>query len=223
MELVRYWQIVRRRWWLIAGLLLVVGLVSVLTYDWSPSPQYTASFRFNVGLLPNPPAGASYEYNPLDVWQTSEYLMDDLASAVRGAEFARRVAARTGTAGMNLAGAFGASTDHRVLTVSVVWPDAEALAGVANASVQVLQEEGGELVGPLGDAQPVLRLIDPPVVVPVGRSLRDKLDLPIRIGLALAAGIGGAFLVDYVDGTVRDGAEVEHLGLPVLAKIPRRR
>jgi capsular polysaccharide biosynthesis protein len=223
MELVRYWRIVFRRWWLIVGLVLVVGAVSGVTYDWSPVQQYTTSFRFNVGIDPSPPGDATYEYNPLDVWQTSEYLMDDLASAVRGAEFARRVAARLETPDVNLAGKFGAATDHRVLTVSVLWPDAAQLGDVANAAVTVLQEEGGELVGPLGEAQPVLRLIDPPVVVPVGRSLKDKLDLPIRIGLALAVGIGAAFLIDYLDTTVRDPQEVEELGIPVLAKIPRHR
>ena len=223
MELVRYWRIVSQRWWLIAGLVLVAGIMSGVTYDWSPAPRYTTSFRLNVGIVPDPPDGASYEYDPLDVWQTSEYLMDDLAAAVRGAEFARRVAARLQAEGVNLAGAFGAATDHRVLTVSILLPDAALLADVANAAVLVLQEEGGQLVGPLGEAQPVLRLIDPPVVVPVGRSLRDKLEIPIRLGLALAAGVGGAFLIDYLDMTVRGAEEVERMGIPVLAKIPRRR
>ncbi|MBN1640046.1 MAG: hypothetical protein JXA09_02330 [Anaerolineae bacterium] len=223
MELTRYWRIVYRRWWLSAGLLLVVAVVSGVTYDWSPAPRYTTSFRFNVGIVPAAPGGATYEYNPLDVWQTSEYLMDDLAAAVRGAEFARRVAARLETPGVNLAGMFGAATDHRVLTVSILWTDAAQLADVANAAIQVLQEEGGELVGPLGAAAPVLRLIDPPVVVPVGRSLKDKLDLPIRLGLALAVGVGAAFLVEYLDTTVRGAEEVEGLGIPVLAQIPRRR
>jgi capsular polysaccharide biosynthesis protein len=38
----------------------------------------------------------------------------------------------------------------------------------------------------------------------------------------LAAGVGLAFLLDYLDRSVRDRAEVEALGLTVLSEIPRR-
>jgi hypothetical protein len=223
MELIRYWQIVRRRWWLTAALLIVVGGVSLVTYDWSPPQRYTTTFRFNVGLEPIPPPDAEYVYNPLDVWQTSEYFMDDLASAVRGADFARRVAGRLGEGGLHLAGAFGAATEHRVLMVWLTWEDAEQLARIANAAVAVLNEEASELVGPLGKTRSVLRLIDPPTVVPVGRSLKDKLDLPIRLGLALIVGIAGAFLLDYLDTSVHSHDEVEAMGISVLAHIPRHK
>ena len=60
-------------------------LVSLVTYNWSPPVTYAMSFKFNVGLEPMPPTGTEYQYNPLDTWQASEYLMDDLASAARGA------------------------------------------------------------------------------------------------------------------------------------------
>lgn len=223
MELIRYWRIVYGRWWLVVGLLLVVSAVSLVTYDWSPAPMFTAAFRFNVGLDPVPPDGVSYDYNPLDVWMTSEYFMDDLASAVRGADYARRVSEWLAEEGVHPGGAFSSFTEHRVLTVSAAWGDAEQLTRIVNAAVLVLEEQADELVGPLGRARPVLRLIDPPVVVPVGRSLKDKLDVPIRLGLALVAGVAGAFLLDYLDTSVRDGAEVESMGVRVVAYIPRHK
>lgn len=223
MELIRYWQVICRRWWLVVSLLLVAGLVSVATYDWTPPQTFATTFRFNVGMEPVPPPNAEYVYDPLDVWMTSEYLMDDLASAVRGAEYARRVAGRLDQADINLAGKFGAATEHRVLTVSATWEDPGELAGIANAAVAVLQEEAAELVGPLGKARPVLRLIDPPAIVPVGRSLKDRLDIPIRLGLALITGIAGAFLLEYLDHSVRGVDELEALGISVLARIPRQK
>jgi len=223
MELIRYWHIVRRRWWLTASLLLVVGAVSLATYDWSPQDMFSTMFRFNVGLEPVPPPDAKYEYNPLDVWMSSEYLMDDLASAVRGADYARRVADRLDEEGINLAGAFGAATEHRVLTVWLTWGDKEQLARIANAAVAVLNEEASALVGPLGKARTVLRLIDSPVVVPVGRSLKGNLEIPIRLGLALIVGIAGAFTLDYLDTSVRSHDEIEAMGIPVLAQIPRHK
>ena len=188
MEFIRYWRIISTRWWLIGAFLLAVATISLITYDWSPDPLFTVSFRFNVGLEPVPPADAAYEYNPLDVWKTSEYFMDDLASAVRGQEYARRVAARIEEERINLAGVFGASTEHRVLTVSGIWGDGEQLAQIANAAVLVLEKEGQELVGPLGRARPALRLIDPPCVYandlarPIGgdNNLRYSADCLIR-------------------------------------------
>jgi hypothetical protein len=223
MELIRYWQIVRRRWWLVAGLLTVVALGTWLTYDWAPPAHFAFSMRFNVGLEPSPPPEAQYIYDPLDLWLSSEYLMDDLASAVRGADFARRVARRMDEPGLKLSGTFGAATEFRVLTVTANGPDPERLAAVARASAAVLNDEAAELVGPLGNARPVLRLIDPPVVVPVGRALRSRLEIPIRLGLALLAGVAGAFLLDYVDPSVREGDELEAMNLPVLARIPRHK
>jgi capsular polysaccharide biosynthesis protein len=222
MEFIRYWRILRRRWWLIAGLLAVVGVVSLISYDWAPEVRFATTFRLNVGLEPVPPDDWMYEYNPRDLWQNSEYLMDDLAAAVRGATYAEKVASRL-PGKMQLAGAFGAATEHRVLTVSVTWGDPEQLAQIANAAVAALQEDAGELVGPLGRSRPVLRLIDPPVVVRVGRSLSQKLDIPIRMSLALVAGIAGAFVLEYVDQSVRDGQEIEAMGLRVLGYIPRQR
>jgi capsular polysaccharide biosynthesis protein len=223
MELVRYWSVIRRRWWLTAGLLVVVGIVSLIARDWSPEPSYACTFRFSVGLAPVPPDDAKYDYDPLGVWTASEYLMDDLASAVRGRAYAERVAARIGAAADALAGRFGAATEHRVLTVSVGGGDAAQLAAIANAAVAVLQEEAAQFVGAVGNAKPVLRLIDPPAISPVGPSLRQKLDLPIRLGLAVVTGVAGAFLLDYLDTSIRGREDVEGLGIQVLAQIPRHR
>jgi capsular polysaccharide biosynthesis protein len=41
--------------------------------------------------------------------------------------------------------------------------------------------------------------------------------------LALVVGIALAFLLDYLDDTIRHRADVESLGLPILAEIPTRR
>ncbi len=222
MELIRYFKIVLNRWWLVTALVAVVAAVSALTYT-QPAEMYVASFRVNVGLEPVPRPGAQYIDNPLETWQASEYFMDDLAAAVRNVEYARRVAERLGEENVNLAGAIGASTEHRVLTVSITWLDDEQLARIADTAIVVLEQDAGELVGPLGESRPVLRLIAQPAISPIGQSLKDKLDIPIRLGLALVAGVAGAFLLDYLDTAIRDRAEVEALGLDVLAEIPRHR
>jgi len=221
MELREYWGIVRRRWWIIAGLLVVVALLSLPGLLRPRGRAYTVTMRFNVGITPEEHRGDDYAYDHYYTWLASEYLMDDLAAAVRGGAFAAAVHARLGAEAPNPAGAFAAATEHRVLSVYITWGDEAQLREIANATVAVLQEEGHRFVGPLGEARPVLRLIDPPMVAPAPRSLREKLDLPLRLGLALLAGVALTFLLDYLDDSVRSRAEVEAMGIPVLGEVPR--
>jgi len=69
----------------------------------------------------------------------------------------------------------------------------------------------------------VITVIDPPTLVPGGPGLRERLDLPLRLALALVAALGLVFLLDYLDDTVRNAEDLEEMGLVVLAEIPRRR
>jgi hypothetical protein len=84
-------------------------------------------------------------------------------------------------------------------------------------------EDGGSDYFPqLAGIEAKATLIDGPGIGQVGRSLKDKLDLPIRLLVALVAGVALAFLWDYLDDTVRDRSEAEALGVQVVGEIPRR-
>jgi capsular polysaccharide biosynthesis protein len=52
-------------------------------------------------------------------------------------------------------------------------------------------------------------------------SLRDRLDLPVRFVLALAAGLALALLAHYVDPVIRERREVERMGFAVVGEIPK--
>jgi capsular polysaccharide biosynthesis protein len=65
-------------------------------------------------------------------------------------------------------------------------------------------------------------LIDAPAISLVGRPAREQLEIPLRLALALAAGMALAFLLDYLDDAVRERADLERLGLAVLGEIPPR-
>jgi len=56
--------------------------------------------------------------------------------------------------------------------------------------------------------------------IPTG--IRSQLDLPLRVGLALVAGIGLALLAEYLDPTVRDREEIERMGFSILGEIPKK-
>ena len=91
---------------------------------------------------------------------------------------------------------------------------------IANAVVEVLPAEIARHFAQVGTDDVSASLIDPPAMGPLGASLRDKLDVPLRLALALFAGLGLAFVLHYLDSTVRKRQELEQDGILVLAEIP---
>ncbi len=224
MELRAYWRILVRRSWIVLGLPILVAL-SYPFLQSSPPIQFTAGMRFVVGLEPEQPATAEYTYDRYYTWLTSEYLIDDLSEVVKSRRFAEDVSEVSGLpvpAGA-IQGATSAGKLHRILSVNVTWGNAEELARIASAIEQVLVSGATSYFAQLSTENAVISLIDPPTVTPVGRSLRDRLDLPLRLILALAAGVALAFLLDYVDDSVRGRGDLAGLGLPILGEVPARR
>jgi len=227
MELRQYWQIIYRRWWIIVSLLLVVLLVSIFIRP-TRAPVYVAGMRFMMGLEPEAKTGDYYTYDKYYTWLTAEYLVDDVSELVRSGAFAQAVTQRLASTGITVpAGAIHGSTQagtlHRILTVSITWGDAAQLAQIANAVVAVLPGEIGKHFAQVGTGGVYASLIDPPAIGGVGASLREKMDIPIRLVLALIAGLVLAFVLDYLDDSVRNKRELESDGVSVLAEIPAAR
>lgn len=222
MELRLYWSIVTRRAWLVVALLAIV-LLSYLLVAPEPRTSFTAGMRFVVGIRPER-QGDYYAYDRYYTWLTAEYLVDDLSEVVKSRSFAEDVSALAGLplgAGP-IQGATSAGKLHRILTVSIGWPDDQELARIADAVVTILTTSADRYFSQLSTDSAVISLIDAPAITPVGRSLRDRLDLPLRLLLALVAGVGLTFLLDYVDGSVRHRADLASLQIPVLGEIPAR-
>jgi capsular polysaccharide biosynthesis protein len=224
MELRQYWRIVYKRLWIVIALVAIV-LVSSLVLQPGPPALYQASMRFTVAVVPESRSGDYYAYDRYYTWMASEYFVDELTEIVGSEAFARAVSEELADSGHefptgDLRGSMGADRKHRILTVHITWGDQAQLKEIANAAAKVLQRRSADFLGQLGTTNADIRLIDPPVVFPAGRSLKEKLDLPIRLFLALLAGVALTFLLDYLDDTVRDRAEVEAMGLAVLGEIP---
>ncbi len=227
MELHQYWQVICRRWWIIVSLLLVVLLVSILVRP-TRAPVYVASMRFMMGLEPEAKTGDYYTYDKYYTWLTAEYLVDDVSELVRSGAFAQAVTRQLASMGITVpSGAIHGSTQagtlHRILTVNVTWGNAEQLAQIANAVVAVLPGEIAKHFAQAGTGGVYASLIDPPAIGGVGASIREKMDIPIRLVLALVAGLALAFVLDYLDDSVRSRRELENGGLEVLAEIPATR
>jgi capsular polysaccharide biosynthesis protein len=220
MELRQYWGIVWRRWWLIAILLGVVLVVSVATYR-EPDPVYVATMRFAIGIEGEEPVNAASGEGRSDAWLASEYLADDLSEVLKGGDFAARISERTGFAVP--AGAIFASREHRIMTVNITWSNRDQVQAIAEAVGAAVEDGGAEYFPQLSGIEAQAVLIDGPGIGQAGRSLSQKLDLPIRLLVALVAGVALAFLWEALDDTVRNREDMELLGAPVLGEIPRKR
>src|SRR5690606_28618001 len=119
--------------------------------------------------------------------------------------------------------AIGISADNErsVGQLALSWPDAGQLAIIAQAALDVLAERNLAYFPQMGDAPADVTVLDEPRIVPEAPPLANRFGPFVRIGLGLLAGIGLAFLAHYLDPVVRRRDEIETLGLPVIATIPK--
>jgi capsular polysaccharide biosynthesis protein len=227
MMLTDYVRIVVRRWWLVVLPLVPIALITWLTTPSAAPTTYVVTMTFAVGLPPEPLRDQAYNYDRHYNWLASEYVTQGFALIVGKGTFAENVARRLARQDVALraplAGAIRSEYRSSVLVIYVSWPDAEQAAQIAQAVVDELNENyeayWPQLKG--AGASPV-RLMDPIVPVATPAPLRNQLDLPLRIALGLAAGIGLALLWHHYDPFIRERREIERLGFSIIAEIPQR-
>lgn len=234
MELRQYWHIIRQRIWIPVVLLLVVGGVSLGWQLARPAaPTYGSTMRFIVGVKPEALPG-EYTYDGYYAWLSSEYLVDDFTGVIGSQGFAAGVNARLAAAGSGLRlppGVLGgvaiAGQQHRIVRVNVNWNNPQELAQLAQAVASTMEQDGPALFeqffSQIAAGGVVITTIDPPSPpAPNPPGLTQRLEVPVRLILALLAGVALAFFLNYLDTSVRDRAELEQLGIPVLAEIPKK-
>jgi capsular polysaccharide biosynthesis protein len=222
MELREYWKAIRRRWGLVLIPALIVLLLGVATYSPAP-PSYNAGVRFIVG---QPPAAGATDEGRYYNWLTSEYIVNGLNDWVRGGKFAQAVSDHLSAQGITvppgaIQGGLAADNARSMMTLSLNSNDAAALEQMMTGAIVVLTQQNAQALPQLGGETAVLVQLDEPVVNQIPGSIRSQLDLPLRVALALAAGVGLALLAEYLDPTIRERRELERMGLVVLGEIPR--
>lgn len=225
MELRHYWKIFKRRWLLAVLPAVVVLAVGLATYQ-PPPPVYNVGVRFIVGQSPAAEAATSDQeryYN----WTASEYIVNGLTDWVKGGKFATAVSQELAAQGLDvppgaIQGSLVADNERSMLTISLTYGDGQLLQTMMAAVAKVLAEQNSTALPQLGGETAVVVPQDPLIVNQIPAGIRSQLDLPLRILLALGAGIGLALLVEYLDPTIRERDELDALGLPVVGEIPKK-
>jgi capsular polysaccharide biosynthesis protein len=226
MELKHTWQIIWKRAWIPALLLPVVAIASLLT-EQTPPPTYSTTMRFTMGVMPQELAN-QYTYDKYYAWLASEYLTDDMSVIVSSQEFAADVNRQLSEMGSpvqippgRIGGVTVAEKQHRILRLNISWDKADELADIAQAVITLMEQDSSKYLTQLGSSTAQVKVIDfpsPPAANPP--SLTQRLNLPVRLLLALIAGLALIFLLDYLDDSVRGRPELEALGIAVLAEVP---
>ncbi len=219
MELRLYWSIIRRRLWLVLLLALVAfGISAVHT------PRSSASYTASVKLAVKPQMNTlSEDYGEYYPYVASEFLNDDVGKVIEGGAFMSQLRARAEKErGSVPGGYFETKKAHRVMTVSAISNNPDDALLLSRIAVEMLTEPRSPYFETISAQNPQVTVVDPPAITGSTPAGRIGLDIVIRTLLGLFAGIALAFLLDYLDDTVRGQRDLEdQAGLAVLGEIPQ--
>jgi capsular polysaccharide biosynthesis protein len=219
-EIREYWRILRARWY-IPVVLTVLTIVFTLLTARTPPPTYVATLRFTIGVNADP--NVTGQDPILGAYQASEYIRDDFVYVLSSEMFADAVNATLNDPALkisknNLAGAV--EKQRRIMSLTVTWNNPDEAKRIADAAAQTLAAQNAKYFAQLGSQRATVTIIDGPDVAPVTPGLRERLDIFIRAAIAFAAGVVLAFILDYLDDSVRGASDVEKIGLKVMGEIP---
>jgi capsular polysaccharide biosynthesis protein len=227
MELLQYWQIIRRHWWLPATLTLAALLASTVV-ALRGAAAYKTEMRLAVSTLPTVDRTSAFYYDPIYYANlSSEYLADDLSEIIRSKAFAQDVSRELGFTldPTTISDVTRTKKTHRLIDITVTTPTEDQGTEIGGAMERILNDPGrvGSYLKAMDAYKAQVSIVNHPVTRrPAPIALAAEIGLRTLVGLLL--GLGLAFLVDYVDQTVRTRQEAEDvLGLPVLGEIPRAR
>ena len=247
MELRQYLAILWRRWPVIALIVGLAAVFSAVTLLTTPR-TYTATVRLLVRQEASPDTQPPYfNYDRYYNWLSNEFLSDDYALIVTSRAFAERVAQLLQANPKNpdgtprygfdtsaisadaVMGTLSADRKHRVLTITVNSGNPGRADAIANAAGDVLTNQTLNKAAAPSLTQVQIQdevqfgLLDRSSANLVASSRnRAIIDAAVRLGLGIVAALALAFLIEYFDDRLRDGAEAERLtGVPVLGSIPR--
>ncbi|PDW03915.1 hypothetical protein [Candidatus Viridilinea mediisalina] len=228
-QLRTYIAIMLRFWPLLLLLPLVTGGVS-LAMGWQRPVEYEVTTRMLVTqaraatyadvALPELAAGAS--------WAASSYILDDLPSLLTSATFASDLVPLLEAAGQPLEGSqiqhgLRPTVHHRAVTLRARAPTPESARALVVAAVQALEQGGLRYWGQTQPGGLQVALLDPPgTAIPIGGTRALIGEVGLRMLLALAIGVGLAFLAHYLDDRLYTTQQAEEwIGAEVLVVIPK--
>lgn len=226
MELRQYWSIVWDRRLVVLGVTLLALLAAVVSVVALPQPLPSYQATIQLAVTPTRFPELSYQvYSEYYAFLASEYLNDDLINVIEGNGFQDALKARyANRPGGTPSGSVKGKKAHRVVTFTISSDRGEDAMAMAQGIQELLADPGPndpKYLEMFSAQQPRVVTIDPPRLIVQPGVRRGTFDVAVRTLLGLVVGIALAFLLHYLDDTIRDRDDLERsLGLPVVAEIP---
>ncbi len=224
MELILILRVLMRRWYLV--LIPVVIVAFFILPDFlggsAASGGYTTTIRYSASQVLEAIPNRDGDYQ--DVWLASELTVNALTDWVRTSSFLGEVEQTARESGASVsAAAIGIAADNRrsVGQIQISYPDLETLKALSEAAINVLKNRAQYYFPQLGQQPAQVTILDVPQIVAAPPPITNRLAPLIRLGIGLLAGMAVAFMAEYFDPTLRRREQVEALGLPVIATLPR--
>jgi capsular polysaccharide biosynthesis protein len=223
-ELREYWRVVIDRLPIIVATFAVAVVVAALSVFVLPQGSSAYAAELGLAVRPKPlPATANPMYSQ-DYYDyiASEYANDDLIAIMQSDDFLKDVQAVLAKSPGGVAGGgIDAKKAHRVVTITTTSSTADGALRLAQGVDNLLTDPAAQskYFDLFTNRDLAVSVVDQPRIVaqPAGRNA--LLNLVARSLVGLAMGIVLAFLVEYLDDTVRS-EDAAILGIPVLAEIP---
>lgn len=226
MELKLVARILWRYGWLIAiplVITLALALPALLLNGSAASGGFSTVFRYTAAQQLDAIPNRDGDYQ--DVWLASELTVNAMTDWVQSSGFAAATAAAAAQRGLTIDPAqiaIAADNERSIGQVFISWNDADQLAILTEAVIEVLRSRNQDAFPQLGGEPAQVNILDEPRVNPAPPPLTDRFSPFIRIGVGLVIGVGLALLAHYFDPMLRRREDLEALGLSVLASVPRR-
>ena len=191
---------------------IAAGIISYFVI----TPIYQASTQ----LLVNQTKNELTEFNAGTV-QTNLQLINTYNMIIKSPAILEKVADQLGsdlTAGqLNEKITVQSEADSQVVNLTVQDPDPQMAADIANTTAEVFEKEIVALMN-IDNVNILAKAVVGENASPV--KPQPLLNIAIALVVGLMAGVGLAFLLEYLDNTVKDEQDIEKaLGLPVLGAI----
>ncbi len=225
MELRLYWTILRQRAAVVVGTFLVALAAAAASIYLLPqaTSSYSAALSIAVRPQPLPPSATQYFSDDYYSYVASEYANDDLIEILQSGQFMQQLQAQVqATGGKPVGGSITAKKAHRVVEITVGSGTASGAVALANgvAALLTAPDAQSKYFSLLTNRIETVSVVDGPRLEPQSAGRSALLNLAARALVGLALGIGLAFLLEYVDESVRPGEVEGLLGVPVLGEIP---
>ena len=220
LDLVQYWQILRKRWILIVVIPLIAALVSGIVSFFILKPVYEASTTLIVGKKASDTVQPNQvlDYN---VIMANQQLAKTYAEIAKSRTIEENVIKKLGLPitqeRLDEKISVDAVKNTEVLEIKVENNDSQMAAKIANT----LAQEFSAAVIEIKKVDSV-SIVDAAVAPPDPVKPKKMFNVLIAFMVGLIAAMGTALLLEYLDNTIKSSDDVEKtLGLPVLGMIPK--